>query len=86
MVTHSSTSTLIFLILLSYGTPCLVILYPVSQWVLLSMLHIPILSTSQMIEHCGLSKQHTVDLLLFILLHSKICAIGQTVISTELVI
>jgi len=33
MITHSSTSTLISLILLSYGTICLIILYPVSHWV-----------------------------------------------------
>ena len=41
---RSSTSTHIFLILLSYGIPHLIILYLVNHWVFLSMLCIPILS------------------------------------------
>ena len=41
---RSSTSTHIFLILLSYGIPYLIILYLVLHWVLLSTLFIPILS------------------------------------------
>ena len=62
---RSSTSTHIFLILLSYGIPYLIILYLVLHWVLLSMLCIPILS----IMYINISRVYFVVVLVWLHIH-----------------